>query len=681
MKALDYDRNRPPVALALALTAVALAFLLLGGCSEPLAPMLPEWDVDANLPLVNKTYTMQDMLSDDDMLRITQNGDQVLLVTRKYPLNAIRIGDHLRVDDQSFRLSEKLDIIRFDIPDYLDQAMDVFTLFPTLPRGSQVVPSMRNELGMGIEIDAREWFEEMTFESGALALEFTNSTPVPLRLEAIRLVGLDNREVARNSYSGTVQPNAKVNLPVMRLDGLTLSSRMRLAFDVSTPGSGGANVNVSSSHYLGVKGSIADSRILSVKGFVPSQQTTVNDNIDLAGATGLRIKDGLVRSGSISFVVSNHFNLGADITIGLGGATRGGAPLSTSATVPAKGSKTITLDLSGAELRPVNDRLLPYQAHIVTEDASDRTVLVRRYDSVSVNGSVKSVAFDRMTGTLAPRTLRIREMEKSNFGIDRKISGSIKLNEANMWAALRNQAVLRVGIQEASVLGKMTGGSNARLSIPRRDLDGNSQTTITFDRTQVVNFLNSFTPDLPDSLGIEGTFVLNPDGQSGSAAAEDSVVGDLFVEFPLRFTQVNGSVTDTVEMVIDESTRRKLTEVNEGTITFVLENHLPTSVTIRPEFLDKRYAVLLAPVAVDGSAMAVPAAPVDGNGYVTAPRSERIEMRFSGADFLAVSRAAWIRFTLAFNASEQSGCTFRSSDYVRVRGFARLNVSSTITEK
>ena len=87
--------SKPPVAWALAFTAFVIAATLFGGCTEPLAPVLPEWDIDANVPLINHTYTMQDMLQDDDVLRITQDGDQVLVVTQRYPVDAISLADHL----------------------------------------------------------------------------------------------------------------------------------------------------------------------------------------------------------------------------------------------------------------------------------------------------------------------------------------------------------------------------------------------------------------------------------------------------------------------------------------------------------------------------------------------------------------------------------------------------------
>lgn len=674
-------QSKPPVAWALAFTGIVLAATLFGGCTEPLAPMLPEWDVDANVPLIHQTYTMEDMLQEDDIIQITQNGDQVLVVSQRYPLNSISLGDHLRISEVSFSASETFNTVRFDMPDYLDQQLNVYTLFPNLPRGEQVVGALRNDLGVTVTMDTREYFEELTFDRGKLSLTFTNSVPVPLRIEAIRLLAVDGSTIEQMNYGEMVQPEQVITLPALDLSALTLTNNMKLAFDISSPGSSGATVNVSSAHSLGVKGEVHETDILSIRGYLPSQNLEYNRTVDIAESSGMRIKDAVIKNGSLQFTLTNHFAIGAQISLTLPKATRNGKPLTASRQVGPHGTATLSIDLSGAALQLQNETELVYDARIVTDDASDHVVFVRKNDSVSMNGALRDVTLSSMTGTLAPTTLSIREMEQSEFNLDKTISGSIQLEEARMWASIRNLALLPVGIKDARVLGKNTSGSSANINIIPLDIDGQSETTINFENGQVVNFLNSFSPEYPDSLGLEGTFVLNPVGAYGSASASDSIDGDLFVEFPLRFTQISGSVVDTVDMFIDEETRDNLTEVNEGTLTFDVENHLPTSVTIEPEFLDAQGRVLLAPVASSGTPLSVAAAPVDDRGYVYRAVIEKVQMHFLSEDFAKLAQAVSIRFRIVFSAEESAGAAFRTTDYVRIRGYARLNISSTITEK
>ena len=685
---MEYDtmmtqsyQSKPPVAWTLAFTALVIALTLFGGCTEPLAPMMPEWDVDANVPLVNHTYTMEDMLSEDDVLRISENGEQVLVVTQRYPLSDICVGDHLAMDDHPFIASETFSAIAFDLPDYLDQQLDVFTLFPTLPRGVQTVGSIRNDLGISIAIDTREYFEEMTFAAGRLVLGFANNVAIPLRIEAIRLVGLDGKTLAQLSWNQVVQPGASASLPAMPLDGLTLRNNMKLAFDISSPGSGGTSVDLSSAMTLGVRGVLRDTDILSVRGYLPSQDLQYHRNVDIATTSGMRVRNAHVRHGSLQFDVRNHFSVGAQMSVTLQNVTRSGSPLQVSGHVNPKASTLLTLDIASADLQLLDETDLVYDIHIVTDDASTQAVLVKISDSVAVTGHLRDIQFESLTGTLAPTTLQLRRMEYSDFNVGKTFDGSVQLDQARMWASLRNTSVLPIGVRDASVLGKNNAGSSASLRVTPLELGAQSETTVDFEHAQVVSFLNSFTPQYPDSLGMEGTFVLNPSGGSISTSLSDSVVGDLYVEFPLRFTQVSGSVVDTVDLVFDETTRAKMTEVNEGTLTFNVENHLPASVLVEAEFLDAAGKVVLVPVSVDNTPLQVQSAPVDAAGYVSASVTETLTLYFSGDDFTQLSRAVSVRFRLSFTASENSTATFRSTDYVRIRGFARLNVSSTITEK
>jgi hypothetical protein len=674
-------QSKPPVAWALAFSALVLAATLFSGCTEPLAPMMPEWDVDANVPIVNHTYTMGDMLQDDAMLRINENGDQVLVVTQRYPLRSIALGDHLGMSDVAFRSAESFDAVRFEVPDYLNQHLDVFTLFPMLPRGSQVVDAIRNDLGISIAIDTREYFEEMTFAAGKLALQFSNNVPIPLRIEAIRLVDTQGSTIAQLGWNKLVQPGQQAVLPDMALDGLTLRHNMKLAFDISSPGSGGASVDLSSTMSLGVTGALRETDILSVRGFLPAQRFSYNRAVNLSETSGMKIREAVVRSGAVNFSIKNHFAIGAQVRISLQSATRGGAPISAGMHVAPHSTGKLTLDLTDAHVQLEGETDLRYHAEIVTDDATQEAVLVRKDDSVSVTGLLRDVRLASINGTLPPTSLSMREMKYSDFNIDKTIAGSIQLSEARIWAALRNRTVLPVGITDASVLGKNTAGSSASLRVLPMNLAGQSDITIDFEQSQVVNFLNSFMPEYPDSLGMEGTFVLNPNAADGSASVTDSVTGDIFVEFPLRFTQVNGSIVDTVDLVIDETTRSKMNSVNEGTMTFDVENHLPAAVHVEAEFLDANGRGLFVPTSVDGTPLQVRSAPVDGNGYVSASVTEKLSLHFSAEEFAQLSLAVSVRFRLSFTADETSGATFRSTDYVRIRGYARLNVNSTITEK
>ena len=125
---------------------------------------------------------------------------------------------------------------------------------------------------------------------------------------------------------------------------------------------------------LGVNGALTETDILSVRGFVPSQDLSYSRTVNITNGSGLRVRDGLVRSGALQFTVNNYFNVGADVSVTVSSASKGGAPVSATAHVNPRSVKTMTIDLSGAALLLQNETDLTYSAHVVTDDASSAAV-------------------------------------------------------------------------------------------------------------------------------------------------------------------------------------------------------------------------------------------------------------------------------------------------------------------
>jgi hypothetical protein len=660
---------------------VAAGFLLLGllSCSDPLAPVKPEWDVNAYVPVVNRTFTMEELLSDDGEVRVTAGSDNTLILSQSFPIEQVALGERLTVADQSFRFSQPCGAIRFDMPSCLDQQLDANTLFPAVHGGAQVVPPLSNELGVAIDVDVRQYFEEALFGAGLLSLTFRNDLPVPVSVDAIRLIDDAGAQLGQIAPHRVVDAGQTVALDAFRLDGMRLRNRMRLGFIVSTPGSGGTTVTFSSGAGLAVTGSIRETNILEIRGFVPSQTLQYSRLTDI-GADGLRVQEGLVRAGALALRMANAFGLGATVTVTVPEAQVNGAPLARTLHIGARSSADVSLDFSGATLRPVSGRQINVVVDIVTDDAKSAPVTMRTSDSLGASADLQGVRLASLTGACAPRSFSINDMRPSDFALARKLRGDAVLSEARMWATVRNGSGLPVSLSDAVILGRRCApGGSASLSVAATTLGANVETTIPFEQSRVLAFLNSFMPAYPDSVGLQATMVLNPAGASGTAHDADGLTGDVFLEVPMKFSRLDGEASDTVRLLIDDATRSKLGTVNEGTLTFDVENHLPTGVTIEPDILDASYQQILAPRNVTGAPVTVGSAHVDAQGFATTSTTQKVEVRFAAADFRTLARGQWIRFRIAFNAGSRPA-SFRTTDYVRVRGYARLSVSSKITD-
>jgi hypothetical protein len=637
--------------------------------------------VDANVPVINHTYTLEELLEKDDALDISETGDNILMIRQSFPLENVTMAEHLALDDQETSLHETINAVRFDMPDYIDRSLDVFTLFPGLGSGSQVVGARSNALGVKVEIDARNFFEEVVFDDGRLDLDFVNGLSVPVNVDAVLLQNSKGQVLGEIRPGTRIQPGQSLTIPAFDLAGMKLESRMSLGFVYSTPGSGGTPVKIDGTMNVGVKGSITETAIASIRGYLPSQEIRYHHDTELEDASGLRITHGTIESGMLAVQMKNGVNVSAQFTVTIPEARVNGAAFSKVFGVGPSTTRTVTFDLAGAVLTPVNETRLSYIIDVVTEDCSNRLVTVHKDDAVDATLRLDNVHFSTLTGTLSPRTVAFRDMASSTFDLGSRIKGNITYTNARMWAEIRNDAPLPVVLNSSTVMGTRSDGSAASvIPFPMTSLAAGQHTTVTFPDSKVVSFLNSFSPDYPDSIGVQGSMELNPDGITGTVKSTDRLAGELFVEVPLRFSNIDGYTVDTIAMVMDEDTRQRFTEVNEGRLTFTLENHLPTSVTVEPEILDANYRVLLTPRSTGGEALQIGSAPTDGSGYVVESLSDRIEMSFSGDDFRKLAQSKWVRFTLRFASRPNGGAIFRTTDYVKVRGFATLNVSSTITD-
>ena len=70
------------------LIATLVLFLLAGCMDVPKDFIAPQWDTELNLPLINKTYTLDDIIKPQDHISVDTTGSDIyLLQSDKYYLN------------------------------------------------------------------------------------------------------------------------------------------------------------------------------------------------------------------------------------------------------------------------------------------------------------------------------------------------------------------------------------------------------------------------------------------------------------------------------------------------------------------------------------------------------------------------------------------------------------------
>jgi hypothetical protein len=120
-------------------------FIFLSGCFEkPSEPVLPTWDVDLTVPILDKTFTLGELIKKDTTYLKAGAGNQIYYSTTE-KLDATKIGDNLKISDISTSASTKLGNFEIKNPGTISASIKAFDIFPSipsdLPPGNYIIPS------------------------------------------------------------------------------------------------------------------------------------------------------------------------------------------------------------------------------------------------------------------------------------------------------------------------------------------------------------------------------------------------------------------------------------------------------------------------------------------------------------------------------------------------------------
>lgn len=657
--------------------------IVLAGCSDPIAPVAPQWDTDLYFPVAAQTYTLEELLGKDGSLEILSGDDDLLILRKEFPFQGVAIGDRITLDQNAYYVSKKLGALEYEIPDFVDKDVLVRTVFPDIALGSGTVAAHTSPNDIDIAIDPKEFFKEITFEDGFVTVRIRNDMPVPARFPTpVRLIDKGGNTLASVAVNFTLAPGETRELPKFRLRNVTLKDEMLLRTSVATPGSNGQSVMLESSDGLHLEVGIEQTQIRSAIAYLPSQEVEYDDLVDITNGDGTYIESGTIKTGTLRFNLYNYIPVGADLSIQVDGLLENGAPMQRAVRIEPRTGKSIDFQLKNVAVQPLQGKYLSYKIHIITDEAKNTPVFIQAIDSVSVRGTLYGVIFDDLTGSIAPTNIEIDQTEDILFDYTSRLSGNIEFSEARMWTVLYNQANIPVKTDACSVKGTHTlSGRNSTVNIPDSRIDGAAESKLNLPDGEVVSFLNTFSGDFPDRLQLTGNIILNPEGQPGSVSSGDSVRGSLFVEIPMHLNLEAGEINDTSEVAFDHNTREKMSAINSGYIVIDLENHMPVDMTVEPAILDEDYKVLLEPKPIGGGEFLVNAADVDNSGRTLKSTESFTSLEISGDDFKKFLLSKWVRFRLKMKSPGNGAVLFRSQDYIKIRAYAKMNVHTDIVSK
>ncbi|CUS98826.1 hypothetical protein, partial [Candidatus Kryptonium thompsonii] len=153
------------------ITLLAVLFLIfLYGCFEkPSEPVLPTWDVDLTVPILEKTFTLGELVEKDTTYFKIGSNNQIYYSTTS-ELEATTVGDNLKISDISTSAQTQLGNFEIKNPGTITASIKVYEIFPALssniPPGNYIIPSNAPGQTVSVNFTAFESFQSVKFDNG-----------------------------------------------------------------------------------------------------------------------------------------------------------------------------------------------------------------------------------------------------------------------------------------------------------------------------------------------------------------------------------------------------------------------------------------------------------------------------------------------------------------------------------
>jgi hypothetical protein len=658
--------------------ALLIVGLFLIGCFEkPLSPVAPVWDLQVNVPLVNRTYTVNELVEKDPTLLHT-DASGLIVYTNSQQFSPISVRNDLKVDPASDTYQSHIGTFKIKTPSSKMRKLSVGELNPALGavQGQPlVVPSFSFSMVERPFPRVTE-IQQATLATGEVVVTVINQLPVPID-DVSLTVQSQLGPLAQYTHAAAVQPNDSVK-ETFSLANLTLGNELSFTLNGHVPGGGGSVVvDASSAVILRVD---FPTQIEASQAVAALPSNTFNTSGSFALDDSTKIDYAEISSGSMTVRLDNSHGLSGVVSLVIPELReQNGKPFTRLTPIPS-GMQTVRIvyPLNGYSIQSPNGRL---SYDVITETYDTGNDFVTLDSSMIVFGSVvtSAIYFERFQGTVKPTNVSMNVSRSVDLGeMNRIFSGTVKFSQARVVLTVANPTRFAIDLNTTIRGRNRATGQSASVSIPqdqRRISFPQSTVTLTETNSNIISFLNSFTGKLPDEFTVSGDALLNPDYAPGSVTANDSIGIGFSIEIPMTIGVMSGVVRDTNDIDIDSDARKEIDRTTYGKLTFEVENGLPASIEVSLDLLDAKRAKLLTLPKASQPPVAVTGAQVDAQGRAVVPASSTSYFEVTADDISKFHPSQYVAYSMIIGTTGGGSVPvqFRSSDSVHVRAYSTLN--------
>ncbi|UCD63327.1 MAG: hypothetical protein JSW34_11345 [Candidatus Zixiibacteriota bacterium] len=645
--------------------AVIVVFLTLTQCTVK-KPEAPEWNTTFVVPVVNKTYDMEELIRriDQEEIFIDTNGDVAFSMDKE--LDTVQLNDDdLSVSDLSHTMAEVLGPLSIDAPDDENFIASLESLAEGLGQvpgwDSVIIPANTPFTAMhSISVASFTWAD---ITQGQIKVVVSNWLGLTLYGVGIELFDAADSTVIANCSFPAPLAHGDADSVNVSLAGKRVSNDLRLSVSGhSNPLTEvrlvpeGKQLMTSLSFGSGLVVSAAMAEIPDVDDLNFSEMVGLDvdasESIDSAG----------LQTGDLDLAVTNNTSLPGNLMITIPNLHLDGMPLSYIRDVGAGQTVFIHTDLAGYTLVPENDSVEVIALASIPGSGSQQ-VLVRQTDSVDVDVSLSNMSFGYVTGIFANSVADFDDIHEEldvPEGFD-----NISLVTAILTLEVEN-AVDMPGYLDIEI-----SGSNGKVISLSGDIEAKGDETSQIS-TIVNDEIADFLSPLPEAIDVSGTVQFGDGAYHGTVTADDFVLARVRIDAPLAIKVTNAEVTDLdIEAEdIDQDDMDYITDhVISARFIYTVANHLPLGVTAVVHLSNDSASLFETPLLTLDTLLAQPAPVSIATGIATAEAVTAGEIHLENEDVQILNNdSLYIRQQLFLNASDTSGVQLTENDYITING-------------
>jgi len=669
--------------------------LLLQSCDIK-SPTAPSWDVALNVPLIDTTYSIMDMIKKDTSLIKPDYTKQGLLVySTVKEVEKIEVSDKLTVDGFSTNSSTEIGSISIDGDStqadigfgWSQYGLTPGTQVPILPEDNRVVSA---------DLTTINGFLSAKFEAGTIVIKIKNnfSQYVTLTIKGVTIKNSASNEIVAQSLATlVVPPNSSGSFPAISFSpNVTVKNQLKFETTVSISGSGGNFVTVPQNAFS-VTTSFSDLTVSEASAKIPQQNPVTLDSyviMDEISAQPTKFKTVKIASGYLNIVLKNSLDVDAAVSMVIANLVNSSnVKFTVSQTIARKSTIKLVnnVSLTGYSLvsldnNPTNK--INYKFTFTSQASTDYRTL-KKSDDFQASVDFGTMGIKEFDGVVKPTAL---DETRSSINLDTKdLQSKFSFHQINF-----NNPLLELHLVPsagAKINFKINGRLEGQNSLGEKStllLNENtmSKTTITESDSVIVlnadsvsNFFKKFSK-LPDSIFVYTGGTLNANYQQVTVTNTSYVSGSSKIEFPLDLGISDGVFSDSVKMDFDTDKQKSIRDLNSSNLNLIFTNGLAASFTFTGKLYDgtNTFLMYFPPQHADqDTAITVSGGVTDANGNVVTKTTQTNKIKIVPGESDLIARAKYMRIIIKLNTSRSNNLPvkFKTKDDIRIISFGGVN--------